>query len=97
MLTDDGALAQRLTDPRHKLPKTYLVQVEGEPVPAMLDALRRGVTLGDGPTLPAETELLDAAPPGWRKSHGRGACHHRGFARCVGVAVHGSSGQGCFG
>lgn len=62
VLTDHGALAQRLTDPRHKLPKTYLVQVEGEPVPAMLDALRRGVTLGDGPTLPTETELLDTAP-----------------------------------
>jgi 23S rRNA pseudouridine2457 synthase len=62
LLTDDGALAHRLTDPRHKLAKTYLVQVEGEPAPAMLAALRRGVTLDHHPTLPAEIERLDAAP-----------------------------------
>ena len=62
VLTAAGALAQRLTEPRHPLPKTYLVQVEGEPVPAMLDAPRRDVTLNDGPTLPTETELLDPAP-----------------------------------
>ena len=63
-LTDDGALAHRLTDPRHKQPKTYLVQVEGVPTAAALDALRRGIVLNDGPTLPAEVEALDAAP-GW--------------------------------
>lgn len=62
LLTDDGALAHRLTDPRHKQPKTYLVQVEGVPTPAALDALRRGVVLNDGPTLPAEVEALDGAP-----------------------------------
>jgi 23S rRNA pseudouridine2457 synthase len=62
LLTDDGALAHRLTDPRHKLAKTYLVQVEGTVQPAQLDALRRGVTLKDGPTLPAEADLLDTAP-----------------------------------
>ena len=64
LLTDDGALAHRLTDPRHKQPKTYLVQVEGTPTPAALDALRRSVALADGPTLPAEVDALDA-PPGW--------------------------------
>ena len=62
LLTDDGALAHRLTDPRHKQPKTYLVQVEGMPTPAMLDALRRGVVLNDGPTRPAEVESLGTAP-----------------------------------
>ncbi len=62
LLTDDGALAHRLTDPRHKLPKSYLVQVEGVPTPAALDALREGVLLADGPTRPAEVEALGAAP-----------------------------------
>jgi len=64
LLTDDGALAHRLTDPRHKQPKTYLVQVEGTPTPVALDALRHGVTLADGPTLPADVEAL-VAPPDW--------------------------------
>lgn len=62
LLTDDGTLAHRLTDPRHKQAKSYLVQVEGTPTPAALDALRRGVTLGDGPTLPADVEALAGAP-----------------------------------
>jgi 23S rRNA pseudouridine2457 synthase len=62
LLTDDGRLAHRLTDPRFEHPKTYLVQVEREPGPEALDALRRGVVLGDGPTRPAEVELLASAP-----------------------------------
>ena len=53
LLTDDGALAHRLTDPRHKQPKTYRVQVEGDPGESQLQALRDGVQLNDGPTLPA--------------------------------------------
>ena len=57
VLTDDGALAHRLTDPRHKLAKTYLVQVEGTPNEAALERLRRGVMLNDGPTLPASGAL----------------------------------------
>lgn len=61
LLTDDGALAHRLTDPRHKLPKTYWVQVEGSPDPVALAALRGGVTLNDGPTRPAQVERID--PP----------------------------------
>ncbi len=60
LLTDDGGLAHRLTDPRHKQPKTYWVQVEGEPQPAQLDALRRGVELNDGPTRPARVQRIDA-------------------------------------
>ncbi|KIP87378.1 pseudouridine synthase [Stenotrophomonas sp. CFBP 13724] len=61
LLTDDGGLAHRLTDPRHKADKTYWVQVEGEPTPERLDQLRRGVLLNDGPTLPAGIEQID--PP----------------------------------
>ena len=64
VLTDDGALAHRLTEPRYKLAKTYLVQVEGTPDDEALRRLRAGVTLNDGPTLPAEAELLANAPPG---------------------------------
>lgn len=60
LLTDDGDLAHRLTDPRHKQEKTYWVQVEGIVDDAALQALRRGVQLNDGPTLPAQAERLDA-------------------------------------
>ncbi|WP_226018010.1 pseudouridine synthase [Novosphingobium sp. FKTRR1] len=64
LLTDDGRLQARIADPRFKLPKTYLVQVEGEPDEAQLDRLRCGVVLNDGPTLPAEAEAI-AAPDLW--------------------------------
>lgn len=64
LLTDEGALAHRITDPRHKWPKTYRVQVEGAPSPAQLEALRRGVELNDGPALPAEVQAIDP-PPLW--------------------------------
>lgn len=65
LLTDDGALAHRLTDPRHKQPKTYWVQVEGDPDESQLAALRDGVPLNDGPTAPAQARRLDAAPALW--------------------------------
>ncbi len=58
LLTDDGALIHRIGDPRHKQPKTYWIQVEGRPDAAALDALRRGVTLKDGPTRPARVRPL---------------------------------------
>ena len=61
LLTDDGRLAHRLTDPRHKQPKTYRVQVEGDPAESQLHALRDGVQLNDGPTLPARARLIE--PP----------------------------------
>ncbi|GHA87520.1 pseudouridine synthase [Cognatilysobacter bugurensis] len=60
LLTDDGTLAHRLTDPRHKQPKTYWVQVEGDPDESHLDALRRGVELNDGRTRPAGARRIDA-------------------------------------
>ena len=61
LLTDDGRLQARIADPQFKLPKTYLVQVEGEPGEAALASLRQGVMLSDGPTRPAEAERID--PP----------------------------------
>ena len=60
LLTDDGALAHRLTDPRHKQTKTYWAQVEGDPAEHQLQALRDGVRLNDGPTLPARARRIDA-------------------------------------
>jgi 23S rRNA pseudouridine2457 synthase len=62
LLTDDGALAQRLTDPRHETRKTYLVQVEGDPTDAQIERLRKGIQLNDGPTLPADARRLPRAP-----------------------------------
>lgn len=63
LLTDDGRLAHKLTDPRHKEPKTYLVQVDGQITDEAIAALRRGVVLNDGPTLPAGAE--HAVEPDW--------------------------------
>lgn len=60
LLCDDGRLQARIADPRFKLPKTYLVQVEGDPQEPELERLRRGVRLKDGPTLPAEVARIDA-------------------------------------
>lgn len=64
LLTDDGRLQARIADPRYKLPKTYLVQVEGLIPDDALAALRRGVTLNDGPTRPAQAKRI-AAPALW--------------------------------
>ncbi|TAM97055.1 MAG: pseudouridine synthase [Rhodanobacteraceae bacterium] len=62
LLTDDGALAHRITDPRHNLPKTYVAQVEGTPDETALHRLRRGVELNDGITRPADARVLPHAP-----------------------------------
>lgn len=59
VLTNDGALNARLTQPGRKTAKTYWVQVEGDPSEADLDKLRQGVTLKDGPTLPAQVRRMD--------------------------------------
>jgi len=61
LLTDDGRLQARIADPKHKVAKTYWVQVEGEPDDAALAALRTGVRLKDGLTRPALAERID--PP----------------------------------
>jgi 23S rRNA pseudouridine2457 synthase len=61
VLTDDGRLQARIADPQFKLPKTYLVQVEGAADEAALEHLRKGVQLNDGLTRPALAEAID--PP----------------------------------
>jgi 23S rRNA pseudouridine2457 synthase len=67
LLTDDGRLQARIADPRFKMPKTYLVQVEGDPQDADLEPLRTGVRLKDGMTLPAEVARIDA-PDLWPRN-----------------------------
>ncbi len=62
ILTSDGALQARLTDPRFHHPKTYLAQVEHVPSDEAVERLRRGVTLKDGPTRPARVRRLDDEP-----------------------------------
>ncbi len=64
LLTDDGALAHRITHPRHTLGKRYWVQVEGDPDASQLQQLRAGVELNDGMTLPADALRIDP-PPLW--------------------------------
>ncbi|SDE00130.1 pseudouridine synthase [Limimaricola pyoseonensis] len=66
LLTDDGRLQARIADPKHKMEKTYLVQVEGAPDEAALEPLRRGLTLKDGPTQPARARLIEA-PDLWQR------------------------------
>jgi 23S rRNA pseudouridine2457 synthase len=61
LLTDDGRLQARISDPKFKMPKTYLVQVEGEPDLSQLGRLCQGVRLKDGMTLPAAVRRID--PP----------------------------------
>ena len=65
VLTDDGQMQHRITDPKHKLPKTYWVQVEGTPDGAALEKLRKGVSLNDGMTLPAEVQLMGEPVQWW--------------------------------
>ena len=58
LLTDDGKLQQRLSDPRFKEPKVYWVHVEGEPSDSALEQLRRGIELDGKPTAPARARLI---------------------------------------
>ena len=68
ILTDDGKLQHRITDPKHKLPKTYWVQVEGVPDEAALAQLRQGVLLKDGLTRPAEVRRMNEPAGLWRRT-----------------------------
>lgn len=63
LLTNDGDLALRLMHPRYKHVKTYLVEVKGVPNPRNVRRWQHGVMLDDGPTLPAEVEVLRQPPP----------------------------------
>jgi 23S rRNA pseudouridine2457 synthase len=67
LLTGHGALPARIADPRFKMEKTYWVQVDGIPAEAALAALRQGVLLKDGPTLPARACTIDAPPGLWER------------------------------
>ncbi|NAX21132.1 pseudouridine synthase [Vibrio sp. V39_P1S14PM300] len=66
VLTNDGVLQARLTQPKSKSPKTYWVQVDGAPQEADLEKLRQGVELKDGMTLPAKVEMMEA-PEIWER------------------------------
>lgn len=68
LLTNDGRLQHRISDPQHKLTKTYWVQVEGEVTENALNTLCTGVTLKDGVTLPAKAKLLPSPPPLWPRT-----------------------------
>jgi 23S rRNA pseudouridine2457 synthase len=67
LLTDDGRLQQQIANPRHKLPKTYWVQVEGVIDESALAQLRSGVQLNDGKTLPAMARAIPA-PTLWPRN-----------------------------
>lgn len=66
LLTDNGKLQHKLAHPKSKTSKTYWVQVEGEPTEQSLQALRTGVTLKDGPTLPAKVQIIPQ-PDVWER------------------------------
>lgn len=68
VLTDDGLLQQRISDPRHKLEKRYFVQVEGEPTSAALQQIRRGLDLGDFITRPCEVFRIEEPPGLWPRN-----------------------------
>lgn len=67
LLTDDGRLQARISDPQHKLPKTYWVQVEGEITPEAIQALQQGVVLKDGRTKPALAAAMDEPNGLWER------------------------------
>ena len=68
LLTDDGQLQHLITDPRHKLAKTYWVQVEGVPDEVALESLRSGVDLKDFVTLPADVQRMEVPASLWPRS-----------------------------
>ncbi len=66
LLTNDGKLQSKLTEPKKKTFKTYWAQVEGAPDEAQLDLLRKGVELKDGMTLPAKISIM-SQPTVWER------------------------------
>ena len=67
LLTNDGQLQARISHPRHKMEKTYWVQVEGTPGDAALLSLRQGVQLNDGLTRPARARAIPAPAGLWER------------------------------
>jgi 23S rRNA pseudouridine2457 synthase len=65
LLTDDGAIQARVSSPRFRLPKTYWVQVEGEPGRDAIERLRQGVRLNDGVGRALEARAIDEPPNLW--------------------------------
>jgi len=70
LLSDNGQLVQKITNPRFKLKKTYWAQVEGELTEEALEKLRRGVQLKDGKTLPAGAALIQQPSNLWLRAPG---------------------------
>jgi 23S rRNA pseudouridine2457 synthase len=68
LLTDDGKLQAQIADPKHKMAKTYWVQVEGVPQEDALQSLRRGVRLKDGVTQPAKARLIEEPMGLWPRN-----------------------------
>ncbi len=68
LLTDEGQLQHQISHPNHKLPKTYWVQVEGTPSAEKIKTLSQGVTLNDGPTLPAKVKTIDEPKGVWKRN-----------------------------
>jgi 23S rRNA pseudouridine2457 synthase len=68
LLTNDGQLASRIADPKHKLEKTYWVQIEGDIDPQAVEQLQQGVALKDGMTRPALAKKIDQPHPLWPRT-----------------------------
>jgi len=67
LLTNDGKLQAKITQPKRKTTKTYWAQVEGRPTPQLIEQLARGVELKDGMTLPATVTLIDEPSLLWQR------------------------------
>ena len=68
ILTDDGKLQTRISNPKHKMTKTYWVQVEGAPQQSDLERFEQGILLKDGKTLPAQARLIDPPADLWPRT-----------------------------
>ena len=68
LLTDDGKLQHRITDPKFKQPKTYWAQVEGKITDDALKQLRKGIELKDGKTRPAQAKKIDEPENLWHRT-----------------------------
>ena len=65
LLTDDGKLQHKISDPKNKMKKTYWVQVDKEITDEAIERLKKGVTLKDGKTKPAQARIISAPENLW--------------------------------